>query len=119
MRAPGLGTPLWVGGTIVTASSRRSVWLSTGWQSGCAQRAEGSRAGSHHRPMNTNAAAEPLRTSEVADPGILIEQIGREHRLTEGLVLLALVKHPSTEQSLVHVAPFPGGLVDPAPDDLN
>jgi len=69
--------------------------------------------------MNIATAAEPLSTSEVADPGILIEQIAREHPLTEGLVLLALVKHPSTEQSLVHVAPFPGGLVDPAPDDLN
>ena len=34
-------------------------------------------------------------------------------------MLLALVKHPSTEQALVQVEPFPGGLVDPVPDDLN
>src|SRR6476660_8055807 len=118
MRAPGVGTLLGRrhhGDGIVAAVAavvhRQAARVCT--------TCHGIRAGSHHRPMNIATAAEPLSTSEVADPGILIEQIAREHPLTEGLVLLALLKHPSTEQSLVHVAPFPGGLVDPAPDDLN
>jgi hypothetical protein len=69
--------------------------------------------------MRTDTESAPLRVFEVADPARLIEQIARTHRLTEGLVLLAVVKHPSTEQALVHVEAFPGGLVDPVPDDLN
>ena len=69
------------------------------------------------RPTDNESA--PLRVFEVADPALLIEQVASTHRLTEGLVLLAVVKHPSTEQALVHVERFPGGLVDPVPDDLN
>ena len=69
--------------------------------------------------MTPDTESVPLRASEVADPAMLIEQLAREHRLSDGVVLLALVKHPSTEQEVVHVEPFPGGLVDPVPTDLN
>ncbi len=69
--------------------------------------------------MKTDTESTPLRAYDVADPAILIEQIAGAHRLTEGLALLALVKHPSTEQLLVQVEPLPHGLLDTAPEDLS